>query len=445
MTTGHPAITASSAPAEEERELVTTRVSELLSTTPPSEASASEFLGAQFDAGLAEVSFPRGRGGLAVSASLQQLVVEALYEAGAPSAYLRNPIGVGHAMPTLVKYAEPALLDRVLRPMFAAQETWCQLFSEPGAGSDLAGLSTRAERTSNGWIVNGQKVWTSLAHISRWGILLARTEPDLPKHLGLTYFVLDMTSPGVTVQPLRQITGDAEFNEVFLDDVFIPDTNRVGGIHNGWTVAVATLMSERVAMGGATPPRGSGLIGEAVRVWQASDRRDTSLRDRLVAAWIESEALRLTNLRAQQGRSVAGPEGSIGKLSGTEIAMRVYDLILELLGNEGLLFDYADSRDDRQTDGATARLQAAGYFADVYERPTGANDSQALSLQDLRYGYLRSRANSIEAGSSQIMRTVLAERVLGLPREVRADRDVPWRDVPRGTRPNSATTTEHSG
>jgi alkylation response protein AidB-like acyl-CoA dehydrogenase len=259
--------------------------------------------------------------------------------------------------------------------------------------------------------------------------------PDVPKHRGLTYFIADMTAPGITVRPLRQLTGDAEFNEVFLDEVVIPDEHRLGPVDGGWQVAVTTLMNERVAMGGTSPPRGSGLIAEAVRLWHdGACFRDDAVRDRLVSLWMRVEAQRLTNLRAQQVQGSPGPEGSIGKLNSTETSMALYDLIFEMLGPEAALFDrYGRDRTDELTAGAEGGgLNAAGTFTDTYERQPGPQPP--LTLSDLRYGYLRSRANGIEAGSSEIMRTIIAERVLGLPKENRADAGIPWRNVPRGVR-----------
>lgn len=420
------------------RRQVLAALDEVLAAHPPATSPPAEILGAMFDAGLADVSNPVGQGGLGLPGRLQRLVLERMYDAGGPSAYFRNPIGVGHAAPTVVTYGTPELIERLLRPMYTAEEIWCQLFSEPGAGSDLAGLSTRATRVEGGWSINGQKVWTSLAHISRWGMLLARTDPDLPKHRGLTYFIADLTAPGITVRPLRQMTGDAEFNEVFLDDVFIPDEHRLGEVNDGWTVAITTLMNERVAMGSTTPPRGSGLIAEAVRLWSAQDSADPdhvdSVRDRLVALWMRVEAQRLTNVRAQRRQDRPGPEGSISKLNSTENNMALYDLIFELLGADAALYDRYDvDRVDGLTAGADdGGLNVAGTFTDVYEKPAGP--VRPVTVADLRYGYLRSRANGIEAGSSEIMRTILAERVLGLPREPRPDASAPWRDVPRGVR-----------
>jgi alkylation response protein AidB-like acyl-CoA dehydrogenase len=403
-------------------------LTQLLADHQPAGTDPREFLGAQFDAGLAAVDFPVGDGGLGVDADLQRVVAERLYDAGAPNAYLRNPLGVGHVAPTLVAHGSPWQRRRFLRPMFTGEEIWCQLFSEPGAGSDLAGLSTRARRTEDGWRITGQKVWTSLAHDSRWGMLIARTNPDVAKHLGLTVFIVDMTHPGVTVRPLRQMTGDAEFNEVFLDEVVVEDSHRLGPVGGGWRVTITTLMNERVAMSGRSPAKGSGLIGEAFRLWHEIGAQDPVLRDRLAAAYSRGEAHRLTVLRAERaGAASPGAESAVLKLLGTEHTVRTYDLLLDLMGPQGLLYDdYGDG--DRQVHVTTGTgLNAAGSFTADFER----SHPTALTVSDLKRGYLRSRANRIEAGSSEVMRTVLAERVLGLPRETRPDRELPWSEVPR--------------
>src|SRR5688500_8510602 len=251
-----------------DEQLVRERVEKLLAEHDPRAMKAREFLGAQFDAGLAWVSFPEGHGGLGVGPKLQKVVNEALVAAGAPTPYGRNPIGYGMGAPTIVAHGSDDQKRRYLRPLFTGEEIWCQLFSEPGAGSDVAALSARAVRDGDEWLVSGQKVWTTLAHVSRWGMLVARTDPDQPKHKGMTYFVVDMKAPGVEVRPLRQMTGEAEFNEVYFTDVRIPDDERLGDVGEGWGVSLTTLMNERVSLGGSTPPRESGLIGEALRIWR---------------------------------------------------------------------------------------------------------------------------------------------------------------------------------
>ncbi|KIE50322.1 MAG: acyl-CoA dehydrogenase [marine actinobacterium MedAcidi-G2B] len=373
------------------------------------------FRGEQFDRGLAFVQFPEGLGGLGLSSRKMQTVVDSeLRSAGVPyHDLLINPIGIGMGGPVVLTYASEEQKKRLLRPMFTGEEIWCQMFSEPGAGSDVAGLASRAIRDGDEWIVNGQKVWTTLAHVSRWGMLVARTDPDQPKHKGLTYFLLDMESEGVEVRPLYQITGDAEFNEIFLTDVRIPQENVFGDVGGGWAAAVTTLMNERVALGGGVPKQGSGAIGDLVEIWK--ERKDSMdeisssvMRDRITELWIQAEALRLTNWRAREGSKSGnpGPEGSVGKLMSAEMNQKIYELCMEIIGPEALTFE-------------------AGYERN---RAEGSSFARGSSL---KYSFLRSRANTIEGGTSEVMRNILGERVLGLPGDVRVDKEVNWVDVPR--------------
>jgi alkylation response protein AidB-like acyl-CoA dehydrogenase len=364
----------------------------------------TEFLGARFDAGLAWVSFPEGRGGLGVAPALQGMVEERLQDAGAPSPGQFNALGIGMAAPVLIAHGTEAQQERWLRPMFTCEEIWCQMFSEPGAGSDVAALSARAVRDGDEWVVNGQKVWTTLAHVSKWGMLLVRTDPDVPKHRGMSYFMVDMESEGVEVRPLRQITGEAEFNEVYFTDVRIPHENLVGDVGDGWRLALTTLMNERVMIGGAVPPRGDGPIGLALETWQRFGGSEAD-RDRLMALWVDAEIARLTNARARANREAGtpGPEGSTSKLVYAELNKRIFEFAVELMGPEGMLFDtYEETRPE-----------------------------MFRAIEDPRRGLLRSRANSIEGGTSEVMKNILGERVLGLPGEPRVDKDLPWNEVPR--------------
>lgn len=283
------------------------RTRELLAAHPPATTGREEFLGARFDAGLAWVHYPAGLGGLDAPHSLQPVVDAELAAAGAPDNDPRRiGIGLGMAAPTILGFGTDEQKRRFLRPLWIGEEVWCQLFSEPGAGSDLAALSTRAVRDGDTWIVDGQKVWTSSAHLARWAILIARTDPDLPKHRGISYFVCDMTDPGVDVRPLRQITGEAEFNEVFLTGVRIPDSRRLGPVGEGWKVARTTLMNERVSIGGARIPREGGMIGPVSRTWrERPDLRTPDLHQRLITLWVEAEVARLTGERLRQ-QLVAG-------------------------------------------------------------------------------------------------------------------------------------------
>ncbi len=387
-------------------------VDELLADLPPRSTPPETFLGAQFDRGLAWVHFPEGRGGLGLPPPLHQHVMGRLRAAGAPMAFLRNIIGYGMVAPTLVAHGTEDQQRRLLRPLFTGEEVWCQLFSEPGAGSDVASLATRAERDGDEWVVTGQKVWTTVAHLARRGLLLARTDPDVPKHAGITCLLVDMQAPGVEVRPLHQITGEAEFNEVFFTGAVVPDTDRLGAVGEGWRVAVTTLMNERVAIGGNVGERGTGPISDALALWRERWRDDPSphamaLRDAVVRRWIAHEVARLTNLRAAHNRRAGtpGPEGSVAKLAFAEDNKRTYELCVDLLGAEGMLYpnDYPQVR------------------------PTGLS----LGAADVRRSFLRARANSIEGGTSEVMRNILGERVLGLPGGPRGDRDAPWREVPR--------------
>jgi len=394
--------------ATTEAQKVLAALGRLLDEHPPAITDEIEFWGAQFDLGLAWVHFPEGSGGLGVGRGHTRLVVETLRKAGAPLANVnRNIIGYGMGAPTVLAHGTPAQVARYLRPLFTAEEIWCQLFSEPGAGSDVAGLATKAVADGDEWIINGQKVWTTLAHTSKWGMLIARTDPDLPKHQGLSYFVVDMRQPGVEVRPLRQMTGDAEFNEVYFTDARVPASNLLGDRGDGWRVAITTLMNERVSIGSTPTPRGSGAIGDAVQLWRARHLDDPATRDRLVRLWVAAEAARLTNVRAaaMTRRGTPGPEGSTGKLQWAELNKEIYAFCVDLLGAEGMLYPstYASSRPDHMA--------------------LGRNDSQK--------NFLRARANSIEGGTSEIMRNILGERVLGLPGEPRVDKDVPWKEVPR--------------
>jgi alkylation response protein AidB-like acyl-CoA dehydrogenase len=382
-------------------------IDELLATHPPKSTPPQEFLGAQFDAGLAWVHFAIGDGGLDLPGSLQRHINARLQEAGAPNAWVFNPIGHGMCGPTVEVWGSPAQKQRYLRPLFTGEEVWCQLFSEPSAGSDFAGLSSRGVRDGDEWIVNGQKVWTTLAHRSRFGLLVVRTDAEAVKHAGLTAFVVDMKAPGVEVRPLYQITGEAEFNEVFFTDVRIPDRERLGNPGDGWRVSLTTLMNERVSIGGTTPPKGSGPIADLVKVWQdlPADRRSDADRDHVMRLWIRAELLRLTNVRASQNRRKGdpGPEGSIGKAAMAELNKDIYSTAVDLMGAEGMLYG-------------------------SYER---TRPEKAMALDSIQKSFLRTRANSIEGGTTEVMKNILAERVLGLPGDVRVDRDVPWSQVPR--------------
>ncbi len=383
----------------------------LLADHDPSTEQYQEFRGHQFDAGLAWVMYPEGHGGLSVAPQLQKTVNKRLAEAGAapmdPSMFF-----IALAGPTIVTHGSDEVKQRFLRPMFTGEERWCQLFSEPGAGSDFAGLGTKAVRDGDEWTVNGQKVWNTLAHIADYGMLVTRTDPNVPKHRGMTYFALDMHAPGVEVRPLRQITGEAEFNEVYMTDVRVPDSNRIGAEGEGWRAALTTLMNERNAIGGGGgggPKRGGGSISYLVDIYKSTaDRHTSAARDEVVQLWIRAEALRLTNLRASQLAKAGnpGPEGSVGKSMMANLNQDIFEKGVDLLGMDGQInYDYT-FRAPESTD-----MTAEGGIG---------------------HAFLRARANTIEGGTTEVMKNILGEQVLGLPGEPRVDKEIPWIDVPRG-------------
>ena len=388
-----------------------TRVNELLQDLltkfPPSKTAPEKFLGEQFDRGLAWVHFPEGHGGLGLSPKHQKVINETIFAAGGPNPVINNPIGHGMCGPTVVEWGSEAQKKRYLRPLFTGEEIWCQLFSEPGAGSDVAGLSSKGVKDGDEWIINGQKVWTTLAHLSRWGLVIVRTDSEAVKHSGLTAFVVDMHAPTVEVRPLRQMTGEAEFNEVYFTDTRIPESEMLGKPGDGWRVSITTLMNERVSIGGAIPLRGSGTIGLATRMWESlpEDRKTAANRDALMKVWIRAELLRLTNIRGSQNRraGVPGPEGSIAKMEHANLNKDIFELCVNMMGMDGTLY---------------------GSYEMV--RPKTAS-----GFETMQKAFLRSRANSIEGGTTEVMKNILGERVLGLPGDVRVDRDVPWSQVPR--------------
>ncbi len=309
-----------------------------------------------------------------------------------------NAIGIGMCGPTIIGHGSADQQERYLARMLRADDVWCQLFSEPASGSDLAALRTRAERTDDGdWRVNGQKVWTTFAHLADYGILLARTDPSKPKHRGLTMFVVDMHAPGVTVRPLKQMAGTSEFNEVFFDDVLIPDAERLGEVDDGWRTALTTLMNERMSIGGGGGDLGIGVSALAElareRLPLQSPARQAVTRQALGKAYVDTLAARYTGYRRLTAISkgqLPGPEGSAGKLAGTAAAVDVADIGVRLLGDDALYLAGAGD------DGRWQHVQAA--------------------LPGL----------AIAGGTNEILRNVIGERVLGLPPEPRADKGQPF-------------------
>ncbi|MEO3868982.1 acyl-CoA dehydrogenase family protein [Nonomuraea sp. B12E4] len=355
---------------------------------------AKEFMARLYDAGYSGITWPERWGGQGLTQAEERAFAAEARDYALPT-YVFS-IGLGMTGPTLVDRGSDEQRERFVRPLLRGEEIWCQLFSEPGAGSDVAGLQTRAERDGDGWIVNGQKVWTSVAHHADWGLLLARTDVEVPKHRGLTMFVVDMHHPGVTVRPLKDMSGRSNFNEIFFDNVAIPDEHRVGEVNDGWSVAVTTLLHERlsisagVGMGGR---RDDPTSFETLR--QSVDTSDPLVRDELVELHIRSRALALFNQRlAQETRAgiFPGARGSAAKLLLAELTLFQADLATRLVGPESVLSDHPLA--------------------------------QAISLAP---------GMSLGGGTNEIMRNIIGDRVLNLPPEPRVDKTVPFKDLKVGT------------
>ncbi|MFC4946688.1 acyl-CoA dehydrogenase family protein [Pseudonocardia sp. GCM10023141] len=381
----------------------------LLEKYPPATTDRAEFLAAQYDAGLTWVHHPVGQGGLGADRASQRTVFALLTAVGAPNLQVESRLAYSMGAPTVVAWGTPEQQERYLRAI-ATGERWCQLFSEPGAGSDLAAIDARAVRDGDGWRVTGQKVWTSMATTSQRGMLLARTDPSLPKHRGLTYFALDLATPGVEIRPLRQMTGEAEFFEVYLTDVVVPDADRLGPVDGGWKVAMSTLMNERDMFG--TKATEAGPVDVALDLYGELYRRDqqsaSAFRPRMVQLWLRGHVLKVYAAgAARRATGGPGPESSVSKVGFAELNKAGYELCLDLLGDDALLYD------TYEPDALTGR-------------PGGSAPVDARRL------FLRSRANSIEGGTTEIMRNILAERVLGLPAEPSVDKDLPYSELRRG-------------
>jgi alkylation response protein AidB-like acyl-CoA dehydrogenase len=329
------------------------------------------------EAGWAGISWPKEYGGRGATLIEQAIFSEEMGRARAPRP--ANLLGLVMGGPVVIAHGTTEQKERYLEPILAAEEIWCQGFSEPEAGSDLASLKTRAVTDDGGWRVTGQKVWTSFAQYSKWCMLVARTDPEAPKHKGLTYFLLDMEQDEVEVRPLRQITGEAEFNELFFEGAWIPDENVVGGVGNGWNVAITTLMNERAGLGASAALGLRTGLGELIElVNERGLGGDRALRERIAKLQIGIEALRLGALRtltATMKTGTPGPEGSISKWEWADLNQEMTNLATEVLGAEGLVWS-----------------------------------------EEWTHRFLRSQANSIEGGTTDVLKNIVAERVLGLPR-----------------------------
>lgn len=353
------------------------------------------------EAGYAAITWPKEYGGLG-GTSIQSVIYsqeEAHFDV--PGGFYE--IGLGMCIPTMLAWATEEQKQRYVKPALYGDEIWCQLFSEPSAGSDVAGLRTKAERDGDDWVINGQKVWTSGAHFCDYGIIVTRSDPTVPKHKGLTFFFLDMKSPGIEIRPIKQITGDANFNEVFFTDVRVPDAQRLGAVGEGWKVALTTLMNERLAIG-----QGSGVdYNELLQLARDTELetgpaiKDSSVREHLADWYVQSQGLKYTKFRTLTALSKGqqpGPESSIGKIVSGPKMQDLAGFGMELQGQGGILHD-----------GDLSPLNAA--------------------FQNQWFGGAGYR---IAGGTDEILRNIVSEQVLGLPQDVRVDKTVPYNELPKG-------------
>ena len=343
-----------------------------------------------YDAGFIGLTWPKEAGGQGLTFMEELVLHEEMALVKAPP--ILNILGVGMAGPTIVAYGTPAQQRRYPAKILSCEEIWCQGYSEPNSGSDLAALQTRAVKDGEYYVINGQKVWTSLAHIADWMMLLARTDPDAPKHKGITYFLLDMKSPGVTVKPLKQITGDPEFNEVFFDNVRVHESQVLGEVNGGWGVGLTTLMYERLALGFGLQVRLRITLESLIDLARKAEKngrvvtKDPVMRQKLAQLWIDTESLKYTGARAitklLKGE-MPGPEASAGKMVWVETHQKLQELAMEI-------------------EGPYSQLMKGSEWA--------------LDGGSWQYTFLRSRANSIEGGTTEIQKNIIGERVLGLPK-----------------------------
>ena len=356
----------------------------------------------KYDAGWACLRWPKEFGGRGASAIEQVIWGQEESKFETPQSVFQ--IGQGMAAPTLMAYATDEQKKRFLPKLASGEEIWCQLFSEPAGGSDLAALRTRSEKRGDEWVVNGQKIWTSGAHYSDWGILVTRSDPTVPKHKGLTYFFLSMKSPGVTVKPIKQISGGANFNEVYFTDVRIPDGQRLGAVGQGWQVSLTTLMNERASIGGGGMGVGFKVAYKLAQKVMINDKpaiEDGAVRARLANWYAEESGLKYTGYRTMTALSrgqTPGPENSIGKAVGAPKTQDMASFCMDLLEMAGTI-------DDPEV------AEAAGL---------------------LQMTYMASPGGRIAGGTDEIMLNILAERVLGLPQDVRVDKGIPFSEVPTG-------------
>ena len=355
----------------------------------------------KYEAGFAGITWPKQWGGREAS-PIHQVIYNQEEENYAVSRGVFE-IGLGMCIPTMMTYAKPEQLERFVRPALRGEEVWCQLFSEPSGGSDVAALRTRAERDGDDWIINGQKIWTSGAHYSDFGIIVTRSDPNVPKHAGLTFFFLDMRSPGVEPRPIKQISGTSHFNEVFFSNVRIPDSQRLGAVGAGWKVSITTLMNERLAVGDVPRPDVDDLLSlcRTLEVDGKPAMANQAIREKIADWYVRTQGLKFTRFRTMTALSrgqTPGPESSIGKLVNASKLQDIACFGMDLLGAAGMVMDPA--------------------LAPMH----------ALFQQ----GMLSSPGMRIAGGTDEILRNIIAERVLGLPPDIRVDKDKPFNQLPQG-------------
>ena len=355
------------------------------------------------DAGFAGITWQQRFGGRELSPIFQVIYNQEEEDFTVPRGLFE--IGLGMCIPTMMAYAKPEQLDRYVRPALRGEEVWCQLFSEPAGGSDLAALRTRAERDGDNWIINGQKIWTSGAHLSNFGIIVVRTDPNVPKHEGLTFFFLDMKSPGIEIRPIHQMSGTRHFNEVFFTDVRVADTQRLGQVGQGWRVSLTTLMNERLAVGDPARPDVDDLLtlSRSLLIDGQPAISNQAVRERIADWYAKAQGLKFTKFRTMTALSkgeTPGPENSIHKLVNASKLQDIASYGMDLMGEAGMVLD-----DDL--------VEAWGMF-----------QSALLSSPSAR----------IAGGSDEILKNIIAERVLGLPADIRVDKNRPFNTVPTGNR-----------
>lgn len=356
----------------------------------------------KYAAGYVGITWPKGLGGQGGTAMQQIIFNQEESKYWVPSGIYA--IGLGMCIPTVFTHGRPEIIQRYVPVAMQGDEIWCQLFSEPAAGSDLAGIRTKAERVGDGWVINGQKVWTSGAHRSDYGIIVTRTDPSAPKHKGLTMFIVDMRAPGVEVRPIRQMAGASEFNEVFFTDVRIADDHRLGEVGDGWKVSLTTLMNERLAVGGkpTNSPDAQSMIelARAIDFGEGSMLEQSHVRQKIADVYIQDRGIALTRMRTMSAISsgrTPGPESSISKV-----------VVAKLIQDMGSF---------------------AGDMAESAGLLTGADASALPHLDALRQGYFWSAGLRIAGGTDEILRNIIAERVLGLPGDIRPDKTVPFNEL----------------